>query len=615
MKHVFTGSMQYIIPKYQRPYSWSVVPELTEFWDDFLALFKQYKTLGTEQARDSLSHFIGAIVIGERGTGGPIGAIPYTVIDGQQRLITLSLLLAAIRDELVSENEEKLEISNQYLRFTNHAGEFKDFKVVPGDPDRNSFSEIVRNQPISDATSRIAKAYNFFCKQLRRGCPIGSDDIGSEDSSNDQGPSESIGGSREDEPRDSENSHTSEPFEWRGLLDAAVSHLDVVSISGVAAENAYQVFRTLNATGTELSQVDLLRNAFFMLLPTRGPTAFDEIWKPLEQLLGEDLQGFLLTELLRQGYGISAKQIYRTQVRLLNRPGLSEADVELKLRELLHNARIYYYIRRFNEDYRGPERLRLTRRGLQYLNDLAEWGSPTPYPLILDAALRTERRELDKSNFETLLEWVLSLLIRRHVAEIPPNDLRSKFAGLMDNLTEATGAEYMTLVKRHFLHSTFRWPGDADIKASCLEKALFRHRNWKSVFFILKRIAMRLEGRECPHIVQGTSEGHFSIEHILPQGELTDAWREDLAEWGCEDPSLVHSTKCHLIGNLTLTAYNSGLAQRRFGEKRRIISEHSRLRLSDGVVASETWTGEQIDARSAILAQSIITIWPAPERE
>lgn len=167
----------------------------------------------------------------------------------------------------------------------------------------------------------------------------------------------------------------------------------------------------------------------------------------------------------------------------------------------------------------------------------------------------------------------------------------------------------MNKVTEYLLSERMRWPDDAEIRRSCVEGRFYRARQ-RDAFYVLKRIAYHLEGKERPTIRRGTGADDYSIEHILPQS-ITEEWVGDLTQWG-DDAFKTWQERKDVIGNLTLTAYNSDLGQLPFHKKKSIISDNMRLQLSQMIVNSDRWTREAIDSRSSELAELAISIWRKP---
>jgi hypothetical protein len=195
--------------------------------------------------------------------------------------------------------------------------------------------------------------------------------------------------------------------------------------------------------------------------------------------------------------------------------------------------------------------------------------------------------------------------------DIPPNDLRSVFGRVMKGLHHASG-EFLATVETELLKTYVRWPSGDDVRRACEERPFYRGKQ-KEEFFILRRIAEAVEGREYPHIRLGTGAGNYSIEHILPQGSLTEDWIAELqlGDDGMDSVRIWQDRK-DVVGNLTLTAYNSRLSNRPFTEKKSFIDANLRLELSRQILEAEHWTKTEIDSRSRALGELAVTIWARP---
>ncbi|MYA20618.1 MAG: DUF262 domain-containing protein [Chloroflexi bacterium] len=609
VRKLISGDSQYRVPKYQRRYRWRSTHELLDLWEDILARYVALEdSEGTAGADDT--HFLGALVIGQSDAPEPLGVTPYVVIDGQQRVMSLMLALAAVRDSLLDDEREKQEITAKLLVHSST----DQLRLESSEDDREDFEAIMfRGEPTSNR-SMVNAAYHFFLEQVRSGVNLAllhRDDSASVAQAEEEG-EEGEEGEEVEELGDPSEDGTSIPIKWDRMLIAVLDRLELVIISDVTPENAYQVFRTLNSTGMPLSQADLLRNAFFMLLPTRAEYAYDNLWVPLERALGTRLQDYFHTELLRLGHNIPRQHIYRTAMSSVKRGGLAEEDIVETLTQWRDHGQIYAAL------LSAPSEPGVSIRGnvlsashLSPLRNLLEWGSIPAHPLILDAAIRWASHEITDSDFQFILERVESLLIRRYIAEVPPNDLRSSFAQLMGALSESLGdGDYLTAVTDHLLSARMRWPDDDQIRRRCTEGGFYRGTRQRDSFFILKRIAYSMEGKERPDIRRGTGADEYSIEHVLPQ-TLTEDWNHDLEQWG-DDPVKTWLERKDAIGNLTLTAYNSELGQLRFQDKKAIIAEKARLQLSKMIISSDEWTRSAIDERSEELAEAIIDLWRRP---
>lgn len=620
IRALLTGDKKFVVPPYQRRFGWKPRKQLVDLWEDVARRYLD--------SADTRTHFLGAVVLGEGRPPDPLGVTEFVVIDGQQRLISLALLLAALRDELVDGDEQRQDITRKYLVHSTARGDFVRLRVEPGKADLETYKQCILGESVGKSQSPIAVCFRFFKKKLREGLneeeltgrdEAEGEDSGSEDSEVAESGSEVMEGA-EPEPVASEAAK----FHWERLLKAILDQLEVVTISDVTSENAYEVFRTLNSLGLELSQVDLLRNAFFYLVPgPSGARIHDEIWEPMEQGLGEDLmERFFHTELLRRGNNIPRDETYRTFMRLINQDAREDRIAAL-LRELHGLASVYAAVRLVEDPPPALGEKKLSNEHVRLLRRLREWGSDPAYPLILECAMRWKNGGLSGNDLATVLRWIESLLVRRFIVGTPPNDLRSVFARLMKQLAdelrtkfkaeEPDSRAFVALLRTLLQEPVRRWPTDDDVRKATTDQSLYRETRTKECFLVLRLLAEEIEGKECPQIVRGREADKYSVEHVLPQGALTEEWKADLKGWGELDAQQLWLERKDVLGNLTLTAYNSELAQKRFAAKKDFIKEHLYLRLSKQIAEADQWTRAEIDARTEQLTDIALKLWPGPE--
>ena len=175
-----------------------------------------------------------------------------------------------------------------------------------------------------------------------------------------------------------------EPLDLGRLTTVVVERLAVVDITTGPGDNAHRIFQSLNATGVNLTQADLLRNLIFMLLPTRASEVYDEVWRPMERLIGfANLEGLARVDLQRRGLDVAVDDVFRRhQNRLENLPG-GENAIEDAVRDLALRARHYKKI----IDPAHEENTRL-RAGLLRLR---RWGAQTSHPILMAAYDLVER--------------------------------------------------------------------------------------------------------------------------------------------------------------------------------------------------------------------------------
>ncbi|MGH3585495.1 MAG: DUF262 domain-containing protein, partial [Pseudonocardia sp.] len=238
LKPVLEGEKQYLIPLYQRTYAWKR-EQLDRLWSDLVA---QADALNDGTAGPG--HFIGSLVLAPAPTIAG-GVQRWLVVDGQQRLTTLLLALAALRDHIREQSPRDADrVHRQWLVNEYQSGD-DHLKLLPTQTDRSAFAACIENTH-KPSGGNIAAAYRFFREQL----------------------------AAVDDPDD--------PHDIRRIEQAIATRLDLVSITAEHDDNVHRIFESLNNTGMSLSLGDLLRNHLFMLLPTRAEPVYRTIWAPMQ---------------------------------------------------------------------------------------------------------------------------------------------------------------------------------------------------------------------------------------------------------------------------------------------------------------------------------------------
>lgn len=542
-----------------------------------------------------------------------LGPGACNVIDGQQRLLTLSLIVAAIRDALVEDSAPRDELTENYLVFP----KTHQLRLAPSQVDRDVYEKIIFGEAVegADRQSLVYKAYAYVLSELNAGYSEDAEpEPGDEDLEEVSASSEDIDQEGGDEL--AAGAADVKPFDWAPLLEVVSHDLELVSISGVPAERAYQIFATLNHGGLRLTQVDLIRNAVFMKLPTKNNEAYGDLWKPLEERLGlVGLERFMHNWIIRQGHNVPKKDTYENLLLELKPAGPDEGAIFELLQTLKSDADLFILInepssfegRKIAKDWSLPDGM---HRSLKFL---AEWGNVPAQPLLMEVVSRWRAKDISSTLAGKLLSAVESLIVRRFIAQTPPNDLRSILARLVVQSRKATGKAYGDAVLTELLRPTVRWPTDDELEEAMVTRPLYRPKNTNQTFLVLRRVAEELEGKECPNIEFGRSATKYSVEHILPQTLDGTSWIKDMESWGDLDAHQTWSSRRHTVGNLTLTAYNSELSNRAFVEKKQWIKEKLKLRLSAQLLEQEIWTKPQIESRSSSIAKMAAEIWLSPE--
>lgn len=354
------GPKQYQVPLYQRTYSWGK-PQLEQLWEDILQLAED------RAESPNATHFIGSLVLAPSPGNGPVGVQRFLVVDGQQRLTTLSLLLCALRDDHARrEPSQRDRFDDLYLVNRYHPDSH--LKVLPTQADQPSYLACVDASPQAGGTDQIGEAYRLFAARL--------------DALND-------------------------PEVASKIEDAVVAGLAIVVVNAGRDDNVYRIFESLNNTGLKLTQADLLRNYLFMRLPTRGEIAYRSLWLPLQQSFSSDeLEQLFWLDLVQSDPRVNRTDVYARQQQRLERLR-TEAEIETEVTRFSRLGVLFQLILDPSLEADPEVRRRLAR--------LASWGSSTANPVLLRLLfLRSEGKATSEEIARAML-YLESFFVRRIV--------------------------------------------------------------------------------------------------------------------------------------------------------------------------------------------------------
>jgi uncharacterized protein with ParB-like and HNH nuclease domain/predicted transport protein len=543
------NATQSIIPIYQRTYSWQL-EQCAQLWAD---------TLHAGASAEGHIHFIGSIVYIERDQSQVSNASPLMVIDGQQRLTTVAILLEALARHMGDgepvEGFSAKKIRGYYL-LNDLESEDRRFKLLLTQTDRDSLIALLSQAPEPrEASVRVQQNFEFFTQQLA-----------------------------------ALNGDVAQVC--RGLNKLMI--VDVALTRG--QDNPQLIFESLNSTGKELSQADLIRNYVLMgLEPGLQKRLYEQYWRPMELDFGQvayndhfdDFMRHYLTvrtgEIPRQG------EVYAAFKDWSRKPAAGDTEALLKdVRAFAHHYCVIALGATADKDL------------MRALHDLRELRVDVSYPFLLELFHDHSECRLSLEELIAAIRLVETYVFRRVVCMIPTNSLNKTFARFTASVNKE---KYLESIQAQFLllPSYRRFPGDAEFEREIQRRDLYHMR---SKSYWLRRLENH--GRKEPFQIES-----LTIEHVLPQNEnLSAAWRSMLgADW-----ERVQGTYLHTLGNLTLTGYNPELSDRPFMEKRDMDGgfKDSPIRMNQELGRLETWNEEAIQARAAKLAAKAVQVWPAP---
>lgn len=555
LQKLLEGTKQYQVPLYQRTYSWGL-EQLRRLWDDLVKLAEDRHA----HERD-LTHFIGSLVLAPSPALGPVGVQRYLVVDGQQRLTTLTLLLCAIRDHRAATEEHQHfdRINDKYLMNKWEPG--APTKFMPTQADRDSYLACVHATPQAGGEDSVGAAYRFFRARLV--------DL--------------------DDPDDDLDIHR--------LEEAVIGGLSVVAVTAQPGDNAHRIFESLNNTGLKLNQADLLRNYLFMRLPTRGEHVYENLWLPLqEQLSSETLELLFWLDLVQRDETAKQGDTYALQQARLDRL-TSEGEIEREITRFVRLGQVLAVVLNPELESHPEVRTRLAR--------LDAWGTTTVYPLLLHLLERRARGAASDGQVAGALSALESYLVRRVITGRATANLNRV---LLRAVPEIAGRDPVDAALRTYL-STGRklWATDAEIRRAVETVSFYWSGRASQKALILRWLEESLGSKE-PVGFAG-----LTLEHVLPQTP-TPAWRSMLAEGLSEeeDVDAVYQALLHTLGNITLTGYNATLSNGPFETKRDHLAR-SALLMNQEIAGNRTWGRTEILTRAASLAERIIGLWPGPD--
>lgn len=542
---------QFVIPIYQRTYSWKE-KECQQLWDDVLR----------SGYNDNIkAHFIGSVVYVNKGLYSVSDQTPLLLIDGQQRITTITLLIAAltevIGDQEPIEDFSRAKLKGYYLTNPLESGE-KFHKLILSQTDDKSLKAIIHgNQQPDDKSIRVVENFEFFKSKL-----------------------EKLGDLK--------------PI-CKGL-----AKLMVVDISlDREQDNPQLIFESMNSTGKELSQADLIRNYILMgLEPTHQTHLYEQYWRPMELAFGQQAYSDYFDSFMRHYLTVKTREIpkigevYEMFKEYSMQPAVVNKGFEELVKDIKNHA---MYFCNFVLGKEKDEELKLA------FKDLRELKVDVAYPLLLELYSDFSQGLLTHDEFLSAVRIIESYVFRRTICEIPTNSMNKTFARMgmglrKDRYLESLMASFL------LLPSYRRFPGDDEFHRKIQTKDVY---NFRSKSYWLRR--MENFGRKERVLVDD-----YTIEHIMPQADnkaekLPEVWRIELGdEW-----ERVWETYRHTLGNLTLTAYNSEYSNHAFQEKcnHPYGFKFSPLKMNEGIVAEKQWNEAAIQRRAKKLADKATLIW------
>lgn len=530
---------QLVIPIYQRLYSWEK-EQCKQLWDDIIKI-------GGDDKMDR--HFIGSILYVLDGITHSDNVL--LIIDGQQRLTTITLLLTALRDHLIDEVKRK-EIEDHYLINSDKDGD-KKFRLILSESDKDTLLSLIdkdRRKP-SELSLKIVENFKLFEEWV------------------------------------SKNTNQLETI-FKGL-----EKLMIVEIALEKGKDDPQlIFESMNSKGIELTQTDLIRNYIVMETETEKQEGFyNKYWRAMEEEFKQNKKWF--DRFVRHYLTIKTKTPNINKIYVALKRYQQERGIETEV--LLQDLQKYcgYFCRIVFKKESDKD----LNKALGFLVDLE---MDVIYPLLLELYSDYSDGVLSKTDFIPIIALIESYICRRAVCGLGTNSLNKVFPSFTKHIQKD---EYFKSLEAHFLllKNNQRFPDNDEFKNLFITRNFYNLKEKNKYFF------ERLENFDTKEPVN--TKG-LTIEHIMPQ-TLTEDTKRDLGENFKE----IHNKYLHTIGSLTLTGYNTEYSNKSFQEKRDMEKgfKDSPLRLNQGLRDLESFGEEEIKKRANDLADLALKIWTYPK--
>lgn len=538
---------RFIIPVYQRNYDWRM-EQCRQLFDDLVKIIEQ----------DRKSHFFGSIV----SVNNPQGSqYELLIIDGQQRLTTISLLMLAMYN-LIQNGEVVPRSSNLGARLYEDylvdkwQSENNRIKLKPIKKDCIAYEKLFGDEEEAIKNSNLTINYLYFAERIRK------NDIKIDD------------------------------------LYTAIGRLEIIDIGLTAEDNPQLIFESLNSTGLDLTEGDKIRNYILMGLSIREQEEYyTHYWNPIEIKTDYDVSGFIRDYLsVKQMETPAMDKVYHKFKEYVEN---TNDEIETLLADLLIYAKRYHIL------LHGTKSSRNIHASITRLNQLK---TTVIRPFLLEVFREKEEGNISEQDVEAILSVVESYIFRRNICELPTNSLNKIFLQLHKDIfrLEKNTETYLEKMKYIFANKKekARFPNDKEF-LECLGKRNIYSMPSKNKWYLFERLENG-DSREVKNVYKMLEEGEYTIEHIMPQ-HLTPIWKQELGEFWNE----VHEEWIHRLANLTLTAYNSKYSNRPFLEKRDMANgfKDSGFRLNQRIACLDKWSEQELQERNRNLKDKALRLW------
>ena len=549
VKYMEGADKRFVIPVYQRNYDWKT-ENCKQLYDDLIKIIMEHRK----------SHFFGSLV----SVYNPDGHNEeFLIIDGQQRLTTVSLLFLAMynlidREIIIPESSNlKQRIFEEYL-VDKWKPEDTRIKLKPVKNDQMAFGKLFSDPIEHIRESNLTVNYDYFYDRIQK-----------------------------------------QEITINQLYDAICS-LEIINIRLDMEDNPQLIFESLNSTGLDLSEGDKIRNLILMGLPSKEQEDYyDKYWNKIEVCTKYDVSAFIRDYLSVKQQAIpQQKKIY---YNFKNYVEFGKIETEPLLSEMLTYAKNYQILLDGNTGNTMLDACIFRMNRLE---------TTVTRPFFLVVLRLYNESKLTLTLVTEIFLIVENYLFRRMICDLPTNALNKIFFTLHREIVRYDGTEenYIEKLKYALLSKKerARFPDDKEFSQAFVERPVYLM-NSKNKIYIFERLE-NFGTSEDKDVYRHCDDGTYSIEHIMPQ-HLTPLWQKELGD----DYERIHDLWLHRIANLTLTAYNSKYSNSSFTEKKTMQNgfEDSGIRMNAWIARKDKWTLAELEGRSQYLMNRALDIWAA----
>ena len=552
LKFIDGSDKRFIIPVYQRNYSWQN-KHCAQLLNDLKGLIK----------KPDAPHFFGSIVSSHMQGGK---REDFLIIDGQQRLTTISILLIAIVDllkhkKVIPKDDRLIEKITKKHLVDEYQEDQRKIRLKPIKDDCKAFDALFGDESDFVDDSNVTSNFRYFRDRI-----------------------------------------LNENIDIDDLYDA-ISRLQTIDIFLEKDDDPQLIFESLNSTGLELEEGDKIRNFILMGLSSELQEKYYEaFWNKIEKNTNFKVSDFFKDYLtLKLNRTVVIKDIYFTFKDYVKK---NNDDIEALLQDLLEYSKLYAII----------------LNPMQYQNSftavlvrLSQLEFTVIFPVVLAILKRWSEKNLTDQEVTELLRVTEIFLFRRLIVGLATNALSKIFATLDKDVTKKAQssqlASYAEIYKYVLLNKeeSSRFPNDDEFEQALFSRNIYAmsSKNKAYLFSFLENE----ESKEQINVIERIKDGTYTIEHIMPQ-TLSPVWQKELGEKSQQ----IHEQWLHTLPNLTLTGYNSKYSNRPFKDKLDVENgfKDSNLRLNQYVRECLKWTEEELVERQSRLSKKSLKLWYYP---